>query len=141
MEIAWQSHVCLWQYSHAQGSTKQLMLAAWCRWTSWCCLPPEPIPLEHPLPVLLVLPVLPVLLRCVFSLKTCCARSFSILQVVLDTAQLVAVILSQDLLWKLPDWAAAGLSGVIITQATSWQWVPFDCLLLTCPKHRGQSCK
>jgi len=39
------------------------------------------------------------------------------------------VILSQDLLWQLPDWTAAGLSGLIITQATSWQWVPFDCLL------------
>jgi hypothetical protein len=51
------------------------------------------------------------------------------LQVVLDTAQVAAVILSQDLLWQLPDWTAAGLSGLIITQATSWQWVPFDCLL------------
>lgn len=51
------------------------------------------------------------------------------MQVVLDTAQVAAVILSQDLLWHLPDWAAAGLSGLIITQATSWQWVPVDCLL------------
>eukprot|EP00775_Hariotina_reticulata_P007554 gene7554-7763_t len=50
-------------------------------------------------------------------------------QVVLDTAQVAAVILSQDLLWLLPDWTAAGLSGVVITQATTWQWMPFDCLL------------
>jgi hypothetical protein len=48
---------------------------------------------------------------------------------VLDAAQLAAVLLSLDLATLLPDWAAAGLSAVLMTQATTWQWVPFECLV------------
>jgi hypothetical protein len=47
----------------------------------------------------------------------------------LDTAQLAAVLLSLDLALLLPDWAAAGVSAVLMTQATTWQWVPFECVL------------
>jgi len=52
-----------------------------------------------------------------------------LLQVVLDNTQIAAVILSQDLMWHLPDWAVHALSGMLMTQASTWQWVPFDCLL------------
>lgn len=48
---------------------------------------------------------------------------------VLDGAQIAAVVLGQDLLLLTPDWVAAGLSAVLITQANTWQWVPFECLL------------
>jgi hypothetical protein len=51
------------------------------------------------------------------------------LQVLLDFAQIAAVILSQDLMWLLPDWVAAGLSALLMTQANTWQWVAFECLL------------
>lgn len=62
-----------------------------------------------------------------FLLAVCCHTSHS--QVVLDAWQLVAVVLSADLLLNLPDSNARGLSGLIITQHTIWQWVPFDCLM------------
>jgi hypothetical protein len=52
-----------------------------------------------------------------------------LLQVMLDTAQLAAVLLSLDLALLLPDWAAAGVSAVLMTQATTWQWVAFECLV------------
>jgi hypothetical protein len=55
-----------------------------------------------------------------------------LLQVVLDNTQIAAVILSQDLMWHLPDWAVHALSGMLMTQASTWQWVPFDCLLPGC---------
>jgi hypothetical protein len=50
-------------------------------------------------------------------------------QVILDASQLAAVLLSLDMLLMLPDWAARGFSAAIMTQATTWQWVPFDCLM------------
>jgi hypothetical protein len=41
--------------------------------------------------------------------------------VLLDFAQIAAVILSQDVVWLLPDWVAAGLSAVLMMQANTWQ--------------------
>jgi hypothetical protein len=49
--------------------------------------------------------------------------------VVLDGWQLAAIVLSADLLLNLPNGIAQGLSAALITQQTTWQWVPFDCLL------------
>eukprot|EP00775_Hariotina_reticulata_P004279 gene4279-4533_t len=50
------------------------------------------------------------------------------LLVVMDSAQIAEVVLSQNLLLGIPDAAAAGLSAVIVTQVNTWQWVPFECL-------------
>ena len=50
-------------------------------------------------------------------------------QVMLDTSQLAAVLLSLDLALLLPGWAAAGVSALIMSQATTWQWVAFECLI------------
>ncbi|KAF6262549.1 hypothetical protein COO60DRAFT_1624944, partial [Scenedesmus sp. NREL 46B-D3] len=50
-------------------------------------------------------------------------------QVVLDGAQIAAVLLSLDLLFLVPDWAAKGLAGAVLTQAHTWQYVPFECLI------------
>jgi hypothetical protein len=47
----------------------------------------------------------------------------------LDTAQLAVLLLSLDLVLLLPEWAVTGTSAVLMSQATSWQWVPFECLL------------
>jgi hypothetical protein len=58
-----------------------------------------------------------------------CSAVISCIQVMLDTAQLAAVLLSLDLALLLPDWAAAGASAILMSQATTWQWVPFECLL------------
>ncbi|WIA09260.1 hypothetical protein OEZ85_008668 [Tetradesmus obliquus] len=50
-------------------------------------------------------------------------------QVLLDAAQVAAVLLSLDLVLLVPDWAAQGLAGVLLTQAHTWQYVPFECLI------------
>jgi hypothetical protein len=56
----------------------------------------------------------------------CCV---DLLQVVLDGAQIAAVLLSMDLMFLAPDWAAKALTGVLLTQAHTWQYVPFECLI------------
>jgi hypothetical protein len=58
-------------------------------------------------------------------------------QVLLDGAQIAALILTQDLMFRVPAWVAVGLSSVLLTQASTWQWVAFDCLLLSSSKASG----
>lgn len=58
------------------------------------------------------------------------------MQVILDAAQIAAVLLSLDLVYFLPDWTVTGMSAVLITQATTWQWMAVDCLL---PGHSAAS--
>jgi hypothetical protein len=50
-------------------------------------------------------------------------------QVVLDCAQIAALLLSLDLLLLLPDWAARGMAFALITQMQTWEWIAFECLL------------
>lgn len=47
----------------------------------------------------------------------------------LDCLQVVAVVLALDVMWRTPDWLPAALSGLLVTQQHTWQWVSLDCLL------------
>lgn len=47
----------------------------------------------------------------------------------LDGAQVAAVLLSLDLMYHIPNWAATTLSALLLTQANTWQYVPFECLI------------
>ncbi|WIA13549.1 hypothetical protein OEZ85_007118 [Tetradesmus obliquus] len=58
-------------------------------------------------------------------------------QVLLDGAQIAALILTQDLMFRVPAWAAVGLSAVLLTQHSTWQWVAFECLLPGSSKASG----
>eukprot|EP00775_Hariotina_reticulata_P009186 gene9186-9352_t len=52
-----------------------------------------------------------------------------IAQMLLDCLQVVAVVLALNVMWRTPDWLPAALSGLLITQQHTWQWVSLDCLL------------
>jgi hypothetical protein len=39
------------------------------------------------------------------------------------------VVLGLNVLWRTPDWLPAAMSGLLITQQHTWQWVSLDCLL------------
>jgi hypothetical protein len=58
-------------------------------------------------------------------------------QVLLDGAQIAALILTQDLMFRVPAWTAVGLSAVLLTQSSTWQWVAFECLLPGSSKASG----